>query len=207
MISSFKNGEDIHTATAAQVFNVQPGQVTSQMRSRAKAVNFGIVYGISDYALSQDIGVSRKEAKMYMDSYFERFSGVRRYMDNIREKAAQLGYVSTLYGRRRYLPELKSSNRNIREFGQRVALNAPIQGTAADIIKLAMIAVHRTLLDGGFRARLILQVHDELIVEAPAEEAEAVKELLVRNMSTAAVLSVPLVADASVGSTWLEAKP
>ncbi len=207
MISSFKNGEDIHTATAAQVFNVQPGQVTPQMRSRAKAVNFGIVYGISDYALSQDIGVSRKEAKMYMDSYFERFSGVRRYMDNIREKAAQLGYVSTLYGRRRYLPELKSSNRNIREFGQRVALNAPIQGTAADIIKLAMIAVHRTLLDGGFRARLILQVHDELIVEAPAEEAEAVKELLVRNMSTAAVLSVPLVADASVGSTWLEAKP
>ena len=205
MISAFRSGEDIHTITAGQVFGVPPEMVTRQMRSAAKAVNFGIVYGISDFSLSQDIGVTRKEAKAYMERYFERYSGVHAYMTDIVERARKDGFVSTLMGRRRWLPELKSSNFNMRSFGERVALNMPIQGTAADIIKLAMIRVDRRLRAEGLKARLVLQVHDELIVECPEEEAETVKKLLTEEMEGVVSLAVPLTADAHVGKSWAEA--
>jgi DNA polymerase-1 len=176
------------------------------MRSRAKAVNFGIVYGISPFSLSQDIGVSVAEAKAYMESYFAKYSGVRAYMKDIVQKAKRDGYVVTLFGRRRILPELKSSNHSIRSFGERAALNTPIQGTAADIIKIAMVRVFRRLKAEGCAARLILQVHDELIVEAPGSEAEKVKALLVEEMERAADLSVPLLVEAHIGKTWAAAK-
>jgi len=169
-------------------------------------VNFGIVYGISPFSLSRDIGVPVAEAKAYMDSYFKKYSGVRAYMTEIVQKARQDGYVQTLFGRRRDLPELKSANHNIRSFGERAALNTPIQGTAADIIKIAMVRVFRRLKAEGYRAKLILQVHDELIVEAPQEEAREVQALLVEEMENAARLTVPLKADAHIGKTWAEAK-
>lgn len=205
MIRAFNTGEDIHTLTASQVFGVPPEEVTKQMRSAAKAVNFGIVYGISDFSLSQDIGVTRWAAKEYMDRYFEKYRGVRAYMDHIVERARADGYVATLMGRRRWLPELKASNFNLRSFGERVALNMPIQGTAADVIKLAMLRVHYSLRAEGLEARLVLQVHDELIVECPEAEAEAVKALLVREMEGVMALSVPLEADAGAGRSWAEA--
>ena len=206
MIEAFRTGEDIHTVTAAQVFGVPVDQVTKHMRSSAKAVNFGIVYGISAFSLSQDIGVPTYEAKEYIEKYFARFSGVHAYMTDVVSRAKADGYVTTLFGRRRWLPELKSSNFNTRSFGERVALNMPIQGTAADIMKLAMIHVHSRLREEGLQARLILQVHDELIVECPEEEAEAVKALLSREMESVARLSVPLIADAAAGRSWAEAK-
>ena len=206
MIEAFRSGEDIHTVTAAQVFGVPVDQVTRHMRSSAKAVNFGIVYGISAFSLSQDIGVPTYEAKEYIEKYFARFSGVHAYMTDVVSRAKADGYVTTLFGRRRWLPELKSSNFNTRSFGERVALNMPIQGTAADIMKLAMIHVHSRLREEGLQARLILQVHDELIVECPEEEAEAVKALLSREMESVARLSVPLIADAAAGRSWAEAK-
>jgi len=204
MIHAFTSGEDIHTMTASQVLGVPLEEVTKAQRSSAKAVNFGIVYGISAFSLSQDIHVSVAAAKDYMDRYFNTYSGVARYQKEVVEQAKANGYVSTLMGRRRWLPELKSSNFNQRAFGERVALNAPIQGTAADIIKLAMIRVDRALKKEGLSARLILQVHDELIVECPPEEAERVKELLTKTMAGAADLSVPLLADAEIGKTWAE---
>ena len=206
MIEAFRSGEDIHTVTAAQVFGVPVDQVTRHMRSSAKAVNFGIVYGISAFSLSQDIGVPTYEAKEYIEKYFARFSGVHAYMTDVVSRAKADGYVTTLFGRRRWLPELKSSNFNTRSFGERVALNMPIQGTAADIMKLAMIHVHSRLREEGLQARLILQVHDELIVECPEEEAESVKALLSREMESVARLSVPLIADAAAGRSWAEAK-
>ena len=205
MIAAFRSGEDIHTITAGQVFGVPPELVTRQMRSAAKAVNFGIVYGISDFSLSQDIGVTRKEAREYMERYFEKYAGVRAYMTDVVERAKKDGFVSTLMGRRRWLPELKSSNFNMRSFGERVALNMPIQGTAADIIKLAMIRVDRRLREEGLEARLVLQVHDELIVECPEAEAETVKNLLTEEMEGVAALAVPLTADAHAGKSWAEA--
>ena len=205
MKEAFLSGEDFHTVTASKVFGVPVEQVTPTLRSRAKAVNFGIVYGISAFSLAQDIGVYTNEAKAYMDAYLERYHGVRDYMKNIVESAKEKGYVSTIYGRRRYLPELKSSNFNMRSFGERVALNMPVQGTAADIIKLAMVNVHRRLKEAGLKARLILQVHDELIVECPGEEAEQVRDILTEEMENAAHLSVPLVAEAHIGHSWAEA--
>ena len=180
--------------------------VTHEMRRSAKAVNFGIVYGISAFSLSQDIGVSVAEAKAYMEAYFATFPGVRKYMDEVVEKAKAAGYVETLFHRRRDLPELKSSNFNMRSFGERVALNMPIQGTAADVMKLAMVAVHRRLKAENLRARLVLQVHDELIVECPESEAETVAKLLTEEMENVVRLSVPLTADAHWGKNWLEAK-
>ena len=182
MIDGFKSGADIHTITASQVFGVRPEEVTPSMRRSAKAVNFGIVYGISPFSLSQDIGVSVQEAKEYMDKYFAHYSGVRAYMDGVVEQAKQTGFVATLFGRRRWVPELKSSNFNTRSFGERVALNAPIQGTAADIIKLAMIRVRDRLRAEGLKGRLVLQVHDELIVECPAEEADRICSLVEEEM-------------------------
>lgn len=206
MQEAFLSGEDFHAATAAKVFGVEPGQVTHEMRRRAKAVNFGIVYGISAYSLSEDIGVPVYEAKEYMERYFDTFRGVRDYMAKVVEEAKEKGYVSTLMGRRRWLPELKSSNHNLRSFGERVALNMPIQGTAADLIKLAMIRVSNALKEERLTANLILQVHDELIVECPEAEADRVKALLRREMEGAAAYAVPLKAEAGVGKNWGEAK-
>ena len=206
MIAAFRSGGDFHAETAAKVFHVAPDQVTHEMRRQAKAVNFGIVYGISAFSLSQDIGVTVAEAKAYMEAYFATFPGVRTYMDAIVERAREQGYVETLFHRRRDLPELKSSNFNLRSFGERVALNMPIQGTAADIMKLAMVAVHRRLKAELPAARLVLQVHDELIVECPETEAERAAALLKEEMERVVTLSVPLTADAHWGKNWLEAK-
>ncbi len=204
MIDGFRSGEDIHTITASQVFNVPAEKVEPQMRRSAKAVNFGIVYGISPFSLSQDIGVSVQEAKEYMEKYFAHYSGVRAYMDGVVEQARKAGYVSTLWGRRRWIPEIKSSSFNTRSFGERVALNAPIQGTAADIIKLAMIRVRNRLKEEHFEGKLVLQVHDELIVECPEGEAEAVCRLVEEEEGVAA-LAVPLLAETNAGKTWAEA--
>ncbi len=205
MIEGFKSGEDIHTITASQVFGVPLEEVTPLMRRSAKAVNFGIVYGISPFSLSQDIGVTVAQAKEYMDKYFAHYAGVRAYMTDIIEKAKQDGYVTTLMGRRRWLPELKSSNFNTRSFGERVALNAPIQGTAADIIKLAMIRVRDRLKEEKLEGKLVLQVHDELIVECPEREAEQICALVREEMEGAAKLSVPLVAETHAGKAWSDA--
>ncbi len=205
MIRAFQDGEDIHAVTASQVFDVPLSEVTGLQRSRAKAVNFGIVYGISAFSLAQDIGVFQNEAKAYMDSYFAKYHGVREYMKRIVEQAKHDGYVTTLFGRRRELPELKASNFNVRSFGERVALNMPIQGTAADIIKAAMVHVALRMKAEGLQARLLLQVHDELIVECPEQEAEHVRALLVEEMEHVAAYSVPLDVDAKIGASWAEA--
>ena len=206
MQQAFLSGEDFHTLTAAKVFHVAPEEVTGQMRSRAKAVNFGIVYGISAFSLAQDIGVTVAEAKEYMERYFDTYRGVKHYMGQVVEKAREQGYVETIMHRRRVLPELKSSNFNMRSFGERVALNMPIQGTAADIMKLAMVRVEQRLKREGLAAKLIMQVHDELIVECPEAEKETVERLLEEEMSGVAHLAVPLPAQAHSGRTWLEAK-
>ena len=199
------SGEDIHRITASQVFGVPQSEVTPQMRRSAKAVNFGIVYGISPFSLSQDIGVTVAQAKEYMEKYFQHYSGVRAYMDGVVARAKADGYVTTLFARRRWVPELKSSNFNTRSFGERVALNAPIQGTAADVIKAAMIRVRDRLLAQGLKGRLVLQVHDELIVECPQEEAEAVQRLVKEEMEAVVSLPVPLVADTAAGKSWADA--
>ena len=206
MIETFASGGDIHASTAARVFGVPPEMVTPAMRSSAKAVNFGIVYGIGAFSLAKDLGISRKEADNYIKEYLNNFSGVRDYMERVSAQAKEDGYVSTLFGRRRYLPELTSSNFNLRAFGERVARNMPVQGTAADIIKIAMVRVFERLEREHLQARLILQVHDELIVECPQEEAEAVKRLLEEEMAGAVSLAVPMVAEAGVGETWYDAK-
>ncbi len=206
MIEAFKNNDDIHAITASQVFNLPLEMVTPIMRSRAKAVNFGIVYGIGAFSLAKDIGVTNKEASQYIKNYLAHYSGVDEYMKNVVEKAKQDGYVETMFGRRRYLPELTSGKHMLRAFGERVARNMPIQGTAADIIKIAMIRVNERIRQEGLRARLILQVHDELIVESPQDESMRVAMLLQEEMENAVKLSVPLTADAAVGKTWYDAK-
>ena len=206
MQAAFRSGEDFHTVTAASVFGVDPKDVTPQMRRSAKAVNFGIVYGISDFSLAGDIGVSRKEARAYIEGYLDHYQGVRRYMKSVVEEARETGFVETMYGRRRSLPELKSSNFNVRTGAERMALNTPIQGTAADIIKIAMIRVTRRMAREGLKARLVLQVHDELIVECPEAEADTVMALVTEEMQAAVELKVPLVAEAHAGKSWYEAK-
>ena len=206
MQQAFLSGADFHTVTSAKVFHVPESEVTHQMRSRAKAVNFGIVYGMSAFSLSQDIQVTVAEAKDYMERYFATYPGVKQYMTDIVEKAKEQGYVETLYHRRRALPELKSSNFIQRSFGERVALNMPIQGTAADIMKLAMLRVYDRLRREDLQARLIMQVHDELIVECPEAEQETVEKLLRQEMEQVAALAVPLTAEAHSGKNWLDAK-
>lgn len=206
MIDAFNNDEDIHTVTAAQVLGIEPSMVTPEQRSSAKAVNFGIVYGIGEYSLSQDIHVSVKEAKQYIANYLDKYSGVREYMNRIKKQAETDGYVKTLMNRVRYIPELKSSNFNVHAFGERVALNTPIQGTAADIIKLAMVRVHRRLKDKGLKSKLILQVHDELIIEAPENEKDRAAGILREEMENAVTLKVPLKVDLSMGKSWYDAK-
>ncbi|MBR5273338.1 MAG: DNA polymerase I [Clostridia bacterium] len=206
MLDAFNNGDDIHLITASQVFNIPPLFVTPEMRGRAKAVNFGIVYGIGAFSLSKDIGVSVAQADKYIKNYLAHYKGVDEYMQRVVEKAKADGYVETKFGRRRYLPELASSNFNLRSFGERVARNMPIQGTAADIMKIAMIKVYRRLKAEGLKARLIMQVHDELIVEAPESEALKVREILTQEMENAAQMKVKLEAQANIGKTWHEAK-
>ena len=206
MCHAFQNGLDIHAVTASQVFGVPVEEVTSLQRRHAKAVNFGIVYGISEFSLSEDIGVSRYEAKEYIESYLTNYRGVRAYMKNVVEDARNRGYTETMFGRRRYIPELKSSNFNVRSGAERMTLNTPIQGTAADLIKLAMIRVDKALSENFPEAKLILQVHDELIVECPEEMAEAVAALVSREMESVAELKVPLTAEAKFGKSWYEAK-
>ena len=206
MQEAFRSGEDFHRLTASRVFHVPPEDVTPLMRRQAKAVNFGIVYGISEFSLAQDIGVSRREAKEYIERYLTQYPGVRDYMKKIVETARTQGYVSTLFGRRRMIPEIRSTNFNIRSGAERIALNTPVQGTAADIMKLAMVRVFRALETNGLRARLLLQVHDELIVECPPEEAGRVRAIVADEMEHAATLAVPLVAEAKSGESWYDAK-
>ncbi len=206
MLEAFRTGMDIHTATASQVFNVPAEQVTALQRRHAKAVNFGIVYGISEFSLAEDIGVSRYEAKSYIDSYLENYRGVKAYMKKVVDDAREQGYTQTLYGRRRNIPELKSTNFNIRQGAERIALNTPIQGSAADLIKLAMIHVDKALSEQFPEARLLLQVHDELIVECPREVADDVARLISEKMERVAALKAPLLAEAKWGDSWYEAK-
>ena len=206
MISAFVNGEDIHTSTASRVFGVSPDSVTPELRKRAKAVNFGIVYGIGEYSLSEDLGISRAQAKQYIESYLNGFPKVNSYLENIKLQARQDGYVSTMFDRRRYIPEIKASNKNLQHFGERVAMNSPIQGTAADIIKIAMINTHKRLAEASIDAKLILQVHDELLLEAHKSCAEEAMRILVEEMENAVSLSVPLDVEAHIGENWFEAK-
>jgi len=203
---AFINGEDIHTVTASQVFGVAPEAVTPLQRRHAKAVNFGIVYGISEFSLAEDIGVSRWEAKSYIESYLDHYSGVRRYMKQVVADARECGYTQTLFGRKRYIPELTASNFNIRQGAERIALNTPIQGTAADLIRLAMIRVDAALREQYPEAKLLLQVHDELIVECPESIAGEVAQLISREMEGIATLKVPLTAEAKIGKSWYDAK-
>ena len=206
MINAFRNNEDIHAVTASQVLGIPLEDVTKEQRSSAKAVNFGIVYGIGEFSLAQDLHISVKEAKAYIESYLEKCHGVRNYMESIKEQAKKDGYVKTMLNRIRYIPELKSPNYNIRQFGERVALNTPIQGTAADIIKLAMVRVDNRLINEGLKSKLILQVHDELIVEAHKDEVDKVKQILSEEMQSAMELNVPLKVDMSTGHSWYDAK-
>lgn len=206
MIESYREGVDIHTMTASKVFGVEPTQVTPELRKRAKAVNFGIIYGIGEYSLSEDLGISRAQAKRYIDSYLEGFPKVREYLDAIKKTAKDNGYVTTYFGRKRYIPELSSSNKNLQHFGERVAMNSPIQGTAADIIKIAMIDVDREIKKSGIDARLLLQVHDELLIEAHKDCAKKALGILKECMENAVSLSIPLEAEANFGNTWYEAK-
>ena len=206
MINAFRNNEDIHAVTASQVLGIPLEDVTKEQRSSAKAVNFGIVYGIGEFSLAQDLHISVKEAKAYIESYLEKYHGVRNYMESIKEQAKKDGYVKTMLNRIRYIPELKSPNYNIRQFGERVALNTPIQGTAADIIKLAMVRVDNRLINEGLKSKLILQVHDELIVEAHKDEVDKVKQILSEEMQNAMELNVPLKVDMSTGHSWYDAK-
>ncbi|WP_311487774.1 DNA polymerase I [uncultured Helcococcus sp.] len=204
MLSAFEQGIDIHTKTAAEVFKVDLDEVTKLQRSEAKAVNFGIVYGISDYGISEDLNITRKQARNYIDSYLDSYPQIHKYMDDIVEIAKEQGYVKTMFARRRYIPELSSSNFNLRSFGERIALNSPIQGTAADIIKIAMINVYNRLKKDELKAKLILQIHDELIIESPDDELEKVKKIIKEEMENAVDIGVKLLVDVEVGDSWYE---
>ena len=206
MIKAFLNDEDIHAMAASQVLKIPIDEVTKEQRSSAKAVNFGIVYGISDFGLASNLGITRKEAKQYIESYLNEYSGVKKFMEDIVEKAKEQGYVETLFGRRRYIPEINSNNFNVRQFGNRIAMNTPIQGTAADIIKIAMINVYRRLKESDLQSKLILQVHDELIIETKIEEKEKVREILRSSMENAITLKIPLKIDMKEGSNWYDSK-
>lgn len=206
MLQAFEEGEDIHRTTAAQVFHVDQEDVTSEMRRRAKAVNFGIVYGISDYGLSRDLDIPRKEAKLYIDNYLKHFQGVHNFMEEIVDKGKKQGYVETIFHRRRYIPELSAKNFNVRSFGERIALNTPIQGSAADIIKIAMVHVYQGLKKMKSKGKLVLQIHDELIIEAPKEEVEELSKKLRDWMESATTLKVPINVDLETGVSWYETK-
>ena len=205
LIEAYRENQDIHQSTASKVFHVPFDEVTPLQRRNAKAVNFGIVYGISSFGLGQDLNISRKEAEGYIEQYFATYPGIKAYLDNLVKEAKNTGYASTMFGRRRPVPELKSSNFMQRSFGERIAMNSPIQGTAADIIKKAMIQVARRLKAEGLNARVVLQVHDELLVETPLEEKEQVRQILVEEMVGAVELKVPLLVEVEEGMDWYEA--
>ena len=205
LIEAYRDAKDIHAVTASQVFHIPLSEVTDQQRRNAKAVNFGIVYGISAFGLSEGLSISRNEAKEYIERYFKTYPDVKKYLDSQVEFAREKGYIRTFFGRRRPVPDINAQNFMRRSFSERVAMNSPIQGTAADIMKKAMNDVDRALREGGFKSRIVVQVHDELLIEAPLEEKDAVKALLVEKMQNAAELAVLLVADASEGYNWDEA--
>jgi DNA polymerase-1 len=205
--AAFLEGQDIHASTAMRVFGIEKAEdVTPNMRRQAKAVNFGIVYGISDYGLSQNLGITRKAAQQYIDTYFEKYPGVKEYMERIVRQAKDQGFVETLYHRRRYLPDINSRNYNIRSFAERTAINTPIQGSAADILKIAMIELNKRLKEEKLEATMLLQVHDELVFEVPEKELETLDKLVSEVMENAVSLHVPLITDSSWGKTWYEAK-
>lgn len=207
LIEAFRQGADIHTSTAMRVFGIEkPEDVTANDRRNAKAVNFGVVYGISDFGLSNNLGISRKEAKAYIDTYFERFPGIKNYMERIVREARDKGYVETIYHRRREIPEINSRNFNIRNFAERTAINSPIQGSAADVLKVAMINLDKAMLEAGLRTRMLLQVHDEIVLEVPNDELDTIRSMVKEVMEAAISLSVPLIADENAGRTWYEAK-
>jgi DNA polymerase-1 len=205
LIRTFQADEDVHTRTASEIFGLSPEEITPEMRRKAKAVNFGIIYGISAFGLAQDIGVSNTEAKRYIDSYFARYPQVREFLDRTIQTAKTNGYVTTLFGRRRFIPELASSVAAVRNFGERMAVNTPIQGTAADLIKLAMINIQRRLTREHMRSKMILQVHDELVFEVPDQEIAAMKELVREEMEGVLTLAVPVKVDVGTGKNWDEA--
>jgi DNA polymerase-1 len=205
-VQAFRAGGDIHRQTAAIIFNVDLPAVTSDMRARAKTINFATIYGQGAHALSRQLRISNAEAKAFIDTYFERFAGVRRFLEGCVAEAKQRGYVETLFKRRRYVPELRERNHNIRAFGERVAANAPIQGSAADLIKIAMIRIHRALERDGYASRMLLQVHDELVFEIPPDETASLSALVKREMEGAASLDVPLLAEMGTGADWVASK-
>ena len=206
MREAFLNEEDIHKQVASKVFNVPLEEVTKEQRTAAKAVNFGIVYGISGFGLAEQLGISRKKAEQYIEQYLEKYKGVKEFMDRIVEKAKEQGYVETLFHRRRYIPELSSNNYMVRQFGARAAMNTPIQGTAADIMKIAMVEVNKKLEEEKLNAKLILQIHDELLIECKIEEKEEVKKILKESMENAVKLSIPLEVEVSEASNWYDVK-
>ena len=206
MCKAFREDADIHTICASQIFNVPIENVSKQLRSRAKAVNFGIVYGISEFGLAEQTGINRKEAKQYIDEYLSKYSGIKNYMESVVEDAKKNGYVDTKFGRRRYIPELASNNYMVRKFGDRAAMNTPIQGTAADIMKIAMINVYRKLKEEKLKSRVVLQIHDELLIEAFDDEKEIVAKILKEEMENACTLSIPLKVEVESGKNWYQAK-
>ena len=206
MVDAFNEDQDIHTICASQIFNVPVEEVSKQLRSRAKAVNFGIVYGISDFGLSEQVGIKRNEAKEYINEYLSKYSGIDNFMKEVVEDAKKKGYVTTLLGRRRYIPELSSNNYMVRKFGDRAAMNTPIQGTAADIMKIAMIDVYNELKKRKLQSKLVLQIHDELLIDTVEKEKEEVKEILKTCMERAMVLKVPLKVEVEEGKNWYQAK-
>ena len=206
MIQAFKEGQDIHKQAASKVFKTPIDKVTKEQRSNAKAVNFGIVYGISDFGLGEQLGISRKLAKQYITEYLEQYAGIKAFMENITEEAKEKGYVETLFHRRRYIPELKSNNYMVRQFGSRAAMNTPIQGTAADIMKIAMIKVYRELKKRNLKSKIVLQVHDEMMLEVLPEEKEEIKVMMKEAMESAAKLEVPLIAEISEANNWYDCK-
>jgi DNA polymerase-1 len=205
LLTAFSQGVDVHSATAAEVFEVELAQVTQDLRRSAKAINFGLIYGMSAFGLAQQLGLPRNQAQAYIDLYFARYPGVKQYMDSIREQAKQQGYVETLFGRRLYLPEINSRNAALRQYAERTAINAPMQGTAADIIKRAMIACHNWIKDNKPDVKMIMQVHDELVFEVAESQLETSSETIRNMMSSAASLDVPLVVDVGCGENWDEA--
>jgi DNA polymerase-1 len=205
-IEAFRQGGDIHRQTAALIFNIPAAEVTPEMRARAKTINFATIYGQGPFALSRQLGISQEDARGFIARYFERFSGVRAFLDRQIELARQQGYVETLFKRRRYIPEIKERNFSLRAYGERNAQNSPLQGSAADLIKLAMVRIHRAIRERGLVGRMLLQVHDELIFEAPPHEVDTMTELVGSHMENVADLQVPLVVDIGVGANWLEAK-
>ena len=206
LVEAFRNGEDIHTRTAAEVFGVPPLMVTPDMRRNAKAVNFGIVYGQTPFGLAQSLGIDRKEAELYIRAYFERYAGVRKFIDATIAEVRKTGVAPTLMGRKRPIPDMHSRNPNARSFAERTAVNTPLQGTAADLIKLAMIRIDREFESRKWRARMLLQVHDELVFEVPPEEVDDVRRLVKSTMERVETLAVPLVVDTGVGDNWRDAK-